>query len=84
MLDFNPTLVQLEFAIVFHKDMQYPDFNPTLVQLEFQHHAGLGKGFADFNPTLVQLESAALQHRASVMQTFQSHIGAIRIIIKRV
>ena len=58
-------------------------FNPTLVQLESHFRVTRQWLKDDFNPTLVQLEFACKSDGSAIQRfTFQSHIGAIRIILK--
>ena len=57
-------------------------FNPTLVQLEWFKQTGTEyTPIPNFNPTLVQLESKFIAKKMEKKLQFQSHIGAIRIVI---
>ena len=56
-------------------------FNPTLVQLESISTTSLLVSLLYFNPTLVQLESRTTARPDGLRALFQSHIGAIRIVI---
>ena len=77
-MNFNPTLVQLEFNPLSEASNALKYFNPTLVQLESGEVVCFGNLQINFNPTLVQLEFEDVLFNIS-RQEFQSHIGAIRI-----
>ena len=79
-MHFNPTLVQLESAFQFQAISAEMHFNPTLVQLELKNIKILAFYYKYFNPTLVQLESLKQSPILTNTHTFQSHIGAIRIL----
>ena len=56
ILNFNPTLVQLELGATEIVNAKDAYFNPTLVQLEYSLTAQKQEKQPYFNPTLVQLE----------------------------
>ena len=79
VIDFNPTLVQLEFELNFRQSQYLQYFNPTLVQLECMGIPLHFTRIVNFNPTLVQLEWGKGYESYYSLFEFQSHIGAIRI-----